>query len=111
MKIIKKYTKNNKKIISICGIKFSVKNKKTFSEVEKIFHENKDKTRFVETSFKLKNRQFTVPDAPSVAWQIKEIFGDECYKFLSSSKSPVIYDCGANVGLAFFISKRFILMR
>ena len=48
--------------------------------------------------------KFDVPDALSFIWQFKEIFVEEYYRFETSSKVPVIYDCGANVGTscAFF---------
>lgn len=48
--------------------------------------------------------KFDVPDALSFIWQFKEIFVEEYYRFDTSSKVPVIYDCGANVGTscAFF---------
>jgi uncharacterized protein YfeS len=39
-----------------------------------------------------------VPDALSFIWQFKEIFVEEYYRFEAKSESPVIYDCGANVG-------------
>jgi FkbM family methyltransferase len=41
-----------------------------------------------------------VPDGLSFLWQFKEIFTDEAYKFHSSHTAPVIYDCGANVGIS-----------
>lgn len=48
--------------------------------------------------------KFYIPDALSFIWQFKEIFVEEYYRFETSSKVPVIYDCGANVGTscAFF---------
>jgi len=42
--------------------------------------------------------KFSVPDALSFIWQFKEIFVEEYYRFETKSESPVIYDCGANVG-------------
>jgi len=41
---------------------------------------------------------FDVPDFPSFTEQFKELFVDENYKFVSQSLSPVIIDCGANIG-------------
>lgn len=48
--------------------------------------------------------RFQVPDALSFAWQFKEIFADESYRFATDAAKPVILDCGANVGtsLAYF---------
>jgi FkbM family methyltransferase len=39
-----------------------------------------------------------VPDMLSFIGQCKELFVDEIYNFQSKSSSPVIFDCGANVG-------------
>ena len=41
---------------------------------------------------------FDVPDFPSFTEQFKELFVDESYKFSSQSSSPIIIDCGANIG-------------
>lgn len=48
--------------------------------------------------------KFSIPDALSFIWQFKEIFVEEYYRFETNSSTPVIYDCGANVGAscAFF---------
>ncbi|QJW91092.1 FkbM family methyltransferase [Spirosoma taeanense] len=42
--------------------------------------------------------QFRVPDALSFLWQYREIFVDEFYRFSTSSQTPVIFDCGTNIG-------------
>ena len=42
--------------------------------------------------------RFDVPDAFSFVWQYKEIFADESYRFTTTSPTPVILDCGANIG-------------
>ncbi len=47
-----------------------------------------------------------VPDCFSFLWQFKEIFVDEAYKFNVSSPSPVIYDCGANIGTSVLYFKK-----
>jgi len=57
-----------------------------------------NRKRFLETDIKFLKYKFLVPDALSFIWQFKEIFVDEFYSFLTKSKNPVIYDCGANVG-------------
>jgi FkbM family methyltransferase len=46
------------------------------------------------------NFRFDVPDIPSFIWQFKDIFVDEIYKFDSNSQRPIIYDCGANIGMS-----------
>lgn len=43
---------------------------------------------------------FDVPDTLSFIYQIKEIFGDEIYKFHAKKKNPIIIDCGSNVGVS-----------
>lgn len=43
---------------------------------------------------------FDVPDAFSFLWQFKEIFVDEFYKFQTTAIQPIIFDCGANVGMS-----------
>jgi len=49
-----------------------------------------------------------VPDTLSFIWQYKEIFTNENYKFQTSSPNPIIYDCGANIGVScFFFFKNY----
>jgi len=49
---------------------------------------------------------FDVPDVQSFIWQFKEIFVDEIYKFEITETEPVIYDCGANIGMSVVYFKR-----
>jgi FkbM family methyltransferase len=49
-------------------------------------------------NIKFLNYRFDIPDLPSFVWQFKELFVDEIYKFKSSSNTPIIVDCGANIG-------------
>lgn len=58
------------------------------------------KKRFVSRNFKFNGFKVFVPDTLSFLWQYKEIFADEDYKFITDSLSPVIYDCGANIGIS-----------
>jgi len=60
--------------------------------------------RYTPITISFINFKFDLPDALSFIWQFKEIFVEEYYRFETSSKDPVIYDCGANVGTscAFF---------
>ncbi len=46
------------------------------------------------------NYHVTVPDCLSFIFQYKEIFVKEYYRFNSESETPVIYDCGANIGIS-----------
>jgi FkbM family methyltransferase len=41
-----------------------------------------------------------VPDMASFLGQFRELFTDDNYKFTAQSNEPVIYDCGANIGLS-----------
>lgn len=64
--------------------------------------------RFSEKEISFNGFQFTVPDAYSFVWQYKEILVDRCYDFKTNETQPIIYDCGANVGLAsLFFAKQF----
>jgi FkbM family methyltransferase len=47
-----------------------------------------------------------VPDARSFLWQFKEIFADESYRFQADTDAPLIYNCGANVGVDTLYFKR-----
>ena len=52
------------------------------------------------SNVKFLSYSFDVPDLPSFVWQFKELFVDKIYKFESTDQSPVIYDCGANIGMS-----------
>lgn len=41
-----------------------------------------------------------IADGPSFLWQYKEIYVDELYRFVPQTPTPVIYDCGANIGVS-----------
>ena len=56
--------------------------------------------RFQEKSVKFLKYRCQIPDAPSFVWQFKDIFVDQVYKFGTESENPVIYDCGANIGMS-----------
>ncbi len=64
-----------------------------------------DRERFKEEIIKVNNLTLSVPDCLSFIWQYKEIFVDESYKFQSRNESPLIIDCGANIGLSVIYSK------
>lgn len=52
-------------------------------------------------------QRWHIPDALSFVWQVKEIMVEESYAFACAHETPLIYDCGANVGLdcAYFKKK------
>lgn len=62
--------------------------------------------RFVEQKLKFFDYDLVIPDAVSFAYQVKEIFQDEHYKFKSSTEEPIIIDCGANIGLSILFFKK-----
>ena len=64
-----------------------------------------DKPRYLKGKIKFSDLEITIIDYRSFIWQFKEIFVDEIYKFNADNESPVIFDCGANIGISclFFI--------
>ena len=65
-----------------------------------------DKSRYLKDRISFLNYQIEVMDYLSFIWQFKEIFVDKVYKFKSESGSPVIYDCGANIGISCIYFKK-----
>ena len=59
--------------------------------------------RYELRSIKFLNFKMIVPDCRSFIWQFKEIFVDKNYLFKAENDSPVIYDCGSNIGTKAFI--------
>lgn len=47
-----------------------------------------------------------IADGPSFVYQFKEIFLDEIYRFAAPGDSPVIVDCGANIGISMLYFKK-----
>ena len=62
--------------------------------------------RYKKGKINFEGLKFVIPDYKSFLWQYKEIFTDENYKFSTDSETPVIYDCGANVGTSCSYFKR-----
>lgn len=62
--------------------------------------------RFSEHEFVFRGMKLKVTDFISVAWQLKEFFDDGRMNFKTSNTSPVIYDCGANVGVSILYYKK-----
>lgn len=46
-----------------------------------------------------------IADGPSFVWQYRDIFVEELYNFSASTDEPVIYDCGANIGISIIYFK------
>jgi FkbM family methyltransferase len=64
------------------------------------------KKRGEEVNFRFLGKKIRIPDTTSFIWQYYEIFFKEYYKFQKTSKQPVIFDCGANLGLSTIYFKR-----
>lgn len=56
--------------------------------------------RYAQKEIKVSGLKFKVPDAKSFIWQFYEIGFKGYYDFRTEMKSPVIIDCGSNVGLS-----------
>lgn len=54
--------------------------------------------RYKETIVDLLEQEFKIADSLSFYWSFQEIFLDKIYKFESSTKRPLILDCGSNYG-------------
>ena len=51
-------------------------------------------------NIKCLNFKIDIVDAASFLGQFREIFVDKSYSFISDNESPVIFDCGANIGIS-----------
>lgn len=55
---------------------------------------------YQERSVQFLTYRMSVPDVPSFLDQYESIFFNHCYRFETSNPKPLIYDCGANIGMA-----------
>jgi FkbM family methyltransferase len=55
--------------------------------------------RYLTRDIKFLEYNIRVADCLSFIFQFKDIFVKQSYKFATESDSPVIYDCGANIGI------------
>lgn len=81
------------------------KNERTFNE---LFDKYADKPRYqLYKEVLFLDYNCDIPDLLSFVWQFKEIFVDQIYNFKSfRDQNPVIFDCGANIGLGCLYFKR-----
>ena len=99
MKLLKKEKINDGYKITLFGVfKIKHKTKKILSEEDRIFQECFNKERFVQKEILFKGFNLIVPDLQSFAYQVKEIWKNEIYKFQTTEAEPIIYDVGANIG-------------
>jgi len=59
-----------------------------------------DRARHKGFTTKLHGYRWQIADAASFIWQYKEIFADKSYHFQATTASPIIYDCGSNIGIS-----------
>jgi FkbM family methyltransferase len=73
----------------------------------KLFLQNVFKKRHVSSTATFNGFKINVTDFKSFIFQYEEIFFHHFYEFKTASAKPVIYDCGANIGVStlFFASK------
>jgi FkbM family methyltransferase len=69
-------------------------------DTEKLISKATEFGRYKDHEFTFRGLNFEVTDFVSVAWQLKEYFDDGRMKFTAKTDTPVIYDCGANVGVS-----------
>ena len=74
---------------------FSNSRQRTFMKLA-LLHGGKN--RYEKCRMKFDGLNFIFADYMSFLYQYKEIFVDEYYRFQSESDSPIIYDCGSNIG-------------
>ena len=79
-----------------------------FRTFVKLFFMNGGKKRYTEYVVKANRYKICVADMKSFIWQYQEIFAYNFYAFNTVLESPVIYDCGANIGTSvLFFSKNY----
>lgn len=76
------------------------------TDTEKLIAKATNYKRFQEHKFVFRGMKLQVTDFISVAWQLKEFFDDGRMNFKSGSAQPIIYDCGANVGVSILYYKK-----
>lgn len=59
-----------------------------------------DKPRYQPARVSFHRYHLEVPDCFSWVWQYEEIYMEEFYRFKAQTTAPIIYDCGANVGMS-----------
>ncbi|OGU56394.1 MAG: hypothetical protein A2V66_06135 [Ignavibacteria bacterium RBG_13_36_8] len=77
-----------------------------YREFARLLLKYKDFPRSKNTSLRFMNYEFETVDALSFIFQIKHIFVNSLYRFETKAKRPLIYDCGANVGLSCLYFKK-----
>ena len=76
------------------------------SDIRKIIAAASIAPRYEPAVLSFRELKLHVTDQLSVAYQLKEYFADDRMAFLSSTTSPVIIDCGSNVGVSVIYYKK-----
>lgn len=90
--------------ISLKGI-YSFLTDKNYREFIKLVLLYGNKERYKKFKVSFLNYKFLIPDALSFVWQFKEIFVDKNYLFNADNTTPLIYDCGSNIGTSILFFK------
>lgn len=102
---------NTKRLIDIknylCRINTTQSNKR-FSD--KDYNLLLETPRFQELEIEFLNKTIKAPDSASLRFLNHELFGLEIYKFKCDKESPLIIDCGANIGLSIIYFKKLFPM-
>jgi FkbM family methyltransferase len=75
-------------------------------EFNRLRRELEDGPRFCKRTVDFLDYRIDIVDNISFIWQFRDIFVDEVYLFNGPFEDPLIYDCGANVGLSCLYFKR-----
>jgi FkbM family methyltransferase len=62
--------------------------------------------RYTQVHTNVFRKDFEVADSISFVWTYRDIFEKQIYKFKSDNQSPLIIDCGANIGLSVLYFKQ-----
>jgi FkbM family methyltransferase len=73
---------------------------KNYREYLRLLYKYGSKRRNEKTVVDFLNYRIEVPDCPSFVFQFKDIFLKNTYRFNSDNGQPLIYDCGANIGVS-----------
>ncbi len=82
-------------------------NNKYYREFVRLLFKYHNKERNKPQSIKFLNYKIQVHDCLSFIFQVKDIFVKKYYYFHTALVDPLIYDCGANIGISCLFFKEF----
>jgi FkbM family methyltransferase len=92
--------------IKLFADKTAKKIKRRFSKSGKELNRIRSIARYTEGSTNILGRKVYFVDSASFCGMYKEIIDREIYKFSGNTSSPLIIDCGANIGLSVLYFKK-----